>query len=32
VTVDVVRGEIAYVEVLFWDDVRDALARVPEKR
>ncbi len=26
VTLDVVRGEIAYVEVLWWDDVRDALA------
>lgn len=32
VTVSVVRGEIAYVEVLFWDEVRDAVARVPEER
>lgn len=28
VTLDVVRGEIAYVEVLHWDDVRDAVARL----
>lgn len=27
VTVDVVRGEIAYVEVLHWDEVRDAVAK-----
>ncbi len=26
VVLDVVRGEIAYVEVLSWDDVRDAVA------
>jgi hypothetical protein len=29
VAVDVVRGEIAYVEVLYLDDVREALARMP---
>ena len=29
VVIDVVRGEIAYVEVLFLDDVREALARIP---
>ena len=28
VAVDVVRGEIAYVEVLFLDEVREALARI----
>ena len=28
VTVDVVRGEIAYVEVLHLDDVRAAVARL----
>jgi hypothetical protein len=28
VVVDVVRGEIAYVEVLYLDDVRDAIARL----
>jgi hypothetical protein len=28
VVVDVVRGEIAYVEVLYLDDVREALARI----
>jgi hypothetical protein len=28
VVVDVVRGEIAYVEVLYLDDVREALARL----
>jgi hypothetical protein len=28
VTIDVVGGEIVYVEVLFWDEVRDAVARV----
>jgi hypothetical protein len=28
VTLDVVAGEIVYVEVLFWDEVRDAIARV----
>jgi hypothetical protein len=28
VTVDVVRGEIAYVEVLHLEDVREALARI----
>jgi hypothetical protein len=28
IVVDVVRGEIAYVEVLYLDDVRDALARL----
>ena len=28
VTVDVIAGRIDYIEVLFWDDVRDALARV----
>jgi hypothetical protein len=28
VTLDVVAGEIVYVEVLFWDEVRDALANV----
>ncbi len=27
VVLDVVRGEIAYVEVLHWDEVRDAVAR-----
>ncbi len=27
VTLDVVRGEIAYVEVLHWDEVRDAVAK-----
>ena len=31
VVVDVVRGEIAYVEVLFLDDVREALARLPDR-
>jgi len=29
VVIDVVRGEIAYVEVLNLDDVREALARIP---
>jgi hypothetical protein len=29
IVIDVVRGEIAYVEVLYLDDVRDALARLP---
>ncbi len=28
VAVDVVRGEIVYVEVLYLDDVREALARI----
>ena len=28
VVLDVVRGEIAYVEVLYLDDVREALARI----
>jgi hypothetical protein len=28
VAVDIVGGEIAYVEVLHWDEVRDAVARV----
>jgi hypothetical protein len=28
IVVDVVRGEIAYVEVLYLDDVRDMLARL----
>src|SRR5262249_39332354 len=28
VTLDIVAGEIVYVEVLFWDEVRDAIARV----
>jgi len=28
VVIDVVRGEIAYVEVLYLDDVREALARI----
>jgi hypothetical protein len=28
IVVDVVRGEIAYVEVLYLDDVRDTLARL----
>jgi hypothetical protein len=28
IVVDVVRGEIAYVEVLYLDDVRDAVARL----
>lgn len=32
ITVDVVRGEIAYVEVLYLDDVREALARIPAER
>jgi hypothetical protein len=30
VTLDVVRGEIAYVEVLFWDEARDAVLRLAE--
>jgi hypothetical protein len=29
IVIDVVRGEIAYVEVLYLDDVREALARIP---
>jgi hypothetical protein len=29
IVVDVVRGEIAYVEVLHLDDVREALAQLP---
>ena len=28
VSLSVVRGRIVYVEVLFWDEVRDAIARV----
>jgi hypothetical protein len=28
VTLDVLAGEIVYVEVLFWDEVRDVIARV----
>jgi hypothetical protein len=28
VALTVVRGQIDYVEVLFWDEVRDAIARV----
>jgi hypothetical protein len=28
VALSVVQGRIAYVEVLFWDEVRDAIARV----
>ncbi len=30
VVVDVVRGEIAYVEVLYLDDVRERLLRLPD--
>jgi hypothetical protein len=32
IVVDVVRGEIAYVEVLYLDDVRDAVARLADVR
>jgi hypothetical protein len=31
IVVDVVRGEIAYVEVLYLDDVRDAVARLASR-
>ena len=31
IAIDVVRGEIAYVEVLYLDDVRDALARLASR-
>ena len=31
IVVDVVRGEIAYVEVLYLDDVRDRVARLAER-
>jgi hypothetical protein len=31
IAVDVVRGEIAYVEVLHLDDVRERLARLPPR-
>ncbi len=31
IVVDVVRGEIAYVEVVHLDEVRDALARLPAR-
>jgi len=31
IVVDVVRGEIAYVEVLYLDDVRETLAHLPAR-
>jgi len=31
IVIDVVRGEIAYVEVLHLDDVRERLARLPSR-
>ena len=31
ITIDVVGGEIAYVEVLYLEDVREALARIPAR-
>ena len=31
IAIDVVRGEIAYVEVLYLEDVREALARIPAR-